>query len=101
MAVPLFRGLVPLERSRLPKDIVAGITLAALGMLDASTIDDVDYTAAKMLLRMRTELARRGVEVAFVTPYGSMVEELQRYGLATDRGRFYPSVDAALAAAGA
>jgi len=70
-------------------------------VLDASSIDDVDYTAAKMLLQLRAELAKRGVEVAIVTPHETMLQELGRYGLGADRGRVYPSVDAAMAALGA
>jgi len=70
-------------------------------VFDASSIDDVDYTAAKMLLQLRDELAKRGVEVAVVTPHESMLQELGRYGLGTDRSRIYPSVDAAMAALGA
>jgi high affinity sulfate transporter 1 len=30
--VPLFRGIAPVDRSRVPADVVAGITLAALGI---------------------------------------------------------------------
>jgi MFS superfamily sulfate permease-like transporter len=78
--------------------ISAGKEPVRVLVLDASSIDDVDYTAAKMLLQLRTELAKRGVEVAVVTPHESMLQELGRYGLGTDRGRIYPTVDAAMAA---
>jgi len=70
-------------------------------VLDASSIDDVDYTAAKMLLQLRAELAKRGVELAVVTPHDSMLQELASYGLGTDSSRIYPTVDAAMVALGA
>jgi len=177
---PLLRGLLPFHRNRLVPDVVAGITLAALGIpevmgytkiagtplvtglytlllpivafavlggsrhlvvaadsatagllvyrfeadlfyananlfmqqilhlvsateqpiravvLDASGIDNIDYTAAKMLLELRNELARRNIAFSTVATFEGVRDDLQRYGLADDHA--YATVDAALTA---
>jgi hypothetical protein len=69
-------------------------------VLDTSGIDDVDYTAAKMLLALRSELARHGVAVEVVTPHHTVMEGLRRYGLGAIGGRreIYPTAKDALAA---
>jgi MFS superfamily sulfate permease-like transporter len=67
-------------------------------VLDASGINDVDYTAAKMLLQIRTELTKLGVAVRSVATSDGVVDNLRRYGLADDKGNIYPTVDAAISA---
>jgi MFS superfamily sulfate permease-like transporter len=67
-------------------------------VLDASSINDVDYTAAKMLLQLRTELGKRGVAVATIATRDGVLDDLRRFGLARDSGKVYPTVDAAVSA---
>jgi MFS superfamily sulfate permease-like transporter len=50
-------------------------------VFDASGISDVDYSAAKTLLQMDAEFARRGVRVAVVAASDELRKELARYGL--------------------
>jgi MFS superfamily sulfate permease-like transporter len=50
-------------------------------VVDASGIDDVDYSAAKALLELRDRLGGCGVRSALVTNSRSMIEELHRFGL--------------------
>jgi len=64
-------------------------------VLDASGINEVDYSAAKMLLQLREELAKRHVAYAVVAPIGDLVARLRRYGLTGEGGPF-PTVDAAV-----
>ena len=69
-------------------------------VIDASGIDDIDFTAAKTLIQLRAELDRRGIGfVAVATPEGAL-ETLERYrGAWTPNARpTYPSVDTAVAA---
>ncbi|CAK6695072.1 SulP family inorganic anion transporter [Synechococcus sp. BA-124 BA4] len=54
-------------------------------VVDASGIDDVDYSAAKALLELRDLLVRRAICLALVTNSRAMVDELHRFGLGTDR----------------
>lgn len=69
-------------------------------VLDASGIDDVDYSAAKMLLQLRAELARRGVAVAAVATSDGVLEALKRYGILGEPGGrgSHATLDEALAA---
>jgi len=64
-------------------------------VLDASGIDDVDYSAAKMMLQLRDELVKRHVAYAVVTSIQELVERLRAYGLTGEGGPF-PTVDAAV-----
>jgi high affinity sulfate transporter 1 len=68
-------------------------------ILDASGIDNVDYSAAKTLLQMRGELRKRGVEVAVVATDDGVLQDLRRYGLGRAEAELFPTLDAALAAA--
>src|SRR5215471_430258 len=72
-------------------------------VLDITGIDDVDYTAAKMLLQGRSELNRRGVTVVSVAISADAIAHLRRYGIAADDfdNRVYPTIDAAIMALGA
>jgi len=65
-------------------------------VLDASGIDNVDYTAAKMLLQVKAELTKRNVAFASVASFDGLLGDLQRYGLVDDHT--YPTVDVAIAA---
>jgi SulP family sulfate permease len=72
-------------------------------VLDLTGIDDIDYTAAKMLLQVRGELNKRGVTVVSIGISADAISNLRRYGLAGDDfdKRVYPTIDAAIAALGA
>jgi SulP family sulfate permease len=67
-------------------------------ILDASGIDSVDYSAAKMLLQTRAELARRGVRLTAVATSEGVLDDLRRYGLSGADAEPFPTLDAALAA---
>jgi MFS superfamily sulfate permease-like transporter len=69
-------------------------------VLQCEAITDIDVTAADMLAGLVAELDRQGVQVAYTELRTRLLELLQRYDLVTvlHRERFYPSVDAALAA---
>jgi MFS superfamily sulfate permease-like transporter len=72
-------------------------------ILDASRINDVDYTAAKMLLQLRSELAKREIRFASVAVSEGIRDSLRRYGLGSGPGAagIYRTVDAAIAAVSA
>jgi anti-anti-sigma regulatory factor len=53
-------------------------------VLELTGIDDVDYTAAKMLLQVRSELNKRGVTVVSVAISADAIDNLRRYCLAGD-----------------
>jgi MFS superfamily sulfate permease-like transporter len=67
-------------------------------VLDASGINDVDYTGAKMLLQVRSELTKRGISVASVATSDGVLDNLRRYDFASSKDNIYPTVDAAIAA---
>jgi high affinity sulfate transporter 1 len=69
-------------------------------VLDASGIDEVDYSAARMLLELRHELAKHDVAVEMVTSHHLLLEELRRYGMSTESGgaKVYGTIDEAIAA---
>jgi sulfate permease, SulP family len=69
-------------------------------VLDLTGIDDIDYTAAKMLLQVTGKLNKRGVTVVSVTISADAIDNLRRYGLAGDDfdKKVYPTIDAAVAA---
>jgi sulfate permease, SulP family len=64
-------------------------------ILDASGIDSVDYSAAKMLLQTRAELGKRGVGVVTVATPDGVLDDLRRYGLGGADARLFPTLDAA------
>jgi MFS superfamily sulfate permease-like transporter len=66
-------------------------------VLDITGIDDVDYTAAKMLLQVRSELSKLGVSVVSVAVSADAIDYLHRYGLAGDK-KVYSTIDEAIAA---
>jgi MFS superfamily sulfate permease-like transporter len=67
-------------------------------ILDASGIDSVDYSAAKMLLQTRAEFDRRGVRLTAVATSEGVLNDLRRYGLGRAEAEPFPTLDAALAA---
>jgi len=69
-------------------------------VLDVTGINDVDYTAAKMLLQVKSELTKLGVSVVSVAVSADAIDYLRRYGLAGDK-KVYPTIDGAIAALGA
>jgi sulfate permease, SulP family len=64
-------------------------------ILDASGIDSVDYSAAKMLLQTQAELRKRGVEVVTVATADGMLADMRRYGLVGTASRLFPTLEAA------
>jgi MFS superfamily sulfate permease-like transporter len=72
-------------------------------VLDASGIDNVDYTAAKMLRQGRDDLKNRGVAVAVVAAHGPVLDVLRRFGVGdSEEGPIaYPTIDSAIGALGA
>ena len=75
----------------------AGQPLRAV-ILDASGIDNVDYSAAKMLLQTRAELRKRGVGLMAVGTEDGVLGDLRRYGLSGADAELFPTLDVALAA---
>ena len=63
-------------------------------VFDASGISYFDYSAAKTLLQMDAEFARRGVRVALVAASDELRKELARYGLNIDAVSIRDAVDA-------
>jgi len=63
-------------------------------VFDASGISYFDYSAAKTLLQMDAEFARRGVRVALVAASDELRMELARYGLNIDAVSIKDAVDA-------
>jgi SulP family sulfate permease len=69
-------------------------------VLDASGIDDIDFTAAKTLIQLRAELDRRGIGLAAVATPEGVLETLERYRVAgaPEARPPYRSVNAAIEA---
>jgi MFS superfamily sulfate permease-like transporter len=77
--------------------LVTAATKSVHGLvLDVTSINDVDYTAAKMLLQVRAELTKLGIAVVSVAVSKDAIDNLQRYGLAGDK-KVFPTIDAAIA----
>ncbi|MCT0226134.1 STAS domain-containing protein [Synechococcus sp. CS-1328] len=55
-------------------------------VVDASGIDDIDYSAAKALLELRDDLSQAGIQIALVTSSTAMLEELHRFGMGMGYG---------------
>jgi sulfate permease, SulP family len=69
-------------------------------VIDASEINNIDYTAGKTLLQLRDELDRRGVGIASVAVPEGVHDELERYhslgGPSETRKEIFPTVDDAV-----
>ena len=50
-------------------------------VIDASGIDDIDYSAGKALQQLRRQLHERGVRTALVTVSKTLKREMDRFGL--------------------
>jgi MFS superfamily sulfate permease-like transporter len=63
---------------------------------------DVDVSAARMLEQLDRELNGQGIHMAFVEMRTRLQDLVLRYGLfeTLDRDRFYPTLEAAIAAVG-
>ncbi len=57
-------------------------------VVDASGIDDIDYSAAKTLLQLQKELDGRTLQLAVVVTSQHLIHQLQRYGMDRTANRF-------------
>ncbi len=71
-------------------------------VVQCEAMTDVDVSAAKMLEQLDRELNAAGVHMAFAEMRTRLQHLVRRYGLfeTLDRDRFYPTLDAAIAAVG-
>ena len=71
-------------------------------VVQCEAITDVDVSAAKMLEQLDQELNAAGVHMAFAEMRTRLQDLVRRYGLyeTIDRDRFYPTLEAAIAAVG-
>jgi high affinity sulfate transporter 1 len=69
-------------------------------VLQSEAVTDIDVTAAQMLERLDAELNAGTTHLAFVELRARVQDLVQRYGLLStlDRERFYPTLEAAMAA---
>jgi MFS superfamily sulfate permease-like transporter len=69
-------------------------------VIQCEAMTDVDVSAAQMLEQLDRELNAAGIHMAFVEMRSRLQELVLRYGLfeTLDRDRFYPTIDAAVAA---
>jgi sulfate permease, SulP family len=90
-------GMFATEVLRLVADATALVTAV---VLDGSGIDDIDYSAGKMLIKVKQELARRNVVIVAVAIARPFINGLQRYGFGDGEQApvIYPTVPAAIAA---
>ena len=71
-------------------------------VVQCQAMTDVDVSAARMLEQLDRELNASGVHMAFVEMRSRLQDLVSRYGLfeTLDRDRFYPTLEAAIAAVG-
>ena len=71
-------------------------------VVQCQAMTDVDVSAAKMLEQLDRELNAMGIHMAFVEMRSRLQDLVSRYGLfeTLDRDRFYPTLEAAIAAIG-
>ena len=71
-------------------------------VVQCEAMTDVDVSAARMLEQLDRELNAAGVHMAFAEMRTRLQDLVRRYGLleTLDRDRFYPTLDAAIAAVG-
>jgi MFS superfamily sulfate permease-like transporter len=71
-------------------------------VVQCEAMTDVDVSAAKMLEQLDRELNAAGVHMAFAEMRTRLQDLVRRYGLfeTLDRDRFYPTLEAAIAAVG-
>ncbi|CAK6692846.1 MULTISPECIES: SulP family inorganic anion transporter [unclassified Synechococcus] len=58
-------------------------------VIDATGIDDIDYSAAKTLTQLRKELDGRALELAVVVTSQHLMHQLRRYGLESATTNFH------------
>ncbi|MGO9423722.1 SulP family inorganic anion transporter [Roseiarcus sp.] len=71
-------------------------------VVDAGAITDIDYSAARTLRDLFSELTAKNISVAFGRAEPSLRSDLERHGVAAilGEGRIYPSLHGALALVG-
>jgi MFS superfamily sulfate permease-like transporter len=71
-------------------------------VVQCEAITDVDVSAARMLEQLDRELNATGIHMAFAEMRTRLQDLVRRYGLfeTLDRDRFYPTLEAAVAAVG-
>ena len=71
-------------------------------IVQCEAMTDVDVSAARMLEQLDRELNAKGIHMAFVEMRTRLQDLVRRYGLfeTLDRDRFYPTLEAAIAAVG-
>ena len=81
---------------------VAGERHVTWVVVQCEAMTDVDVSAAKMLEQLDRELNAAGVHMAFAEMRTRLQDLVRRYGLyeTLDRDRFYPTLEAAIAAVG-
>jgi MFS superfamily sulfate permease-like transporter len=95
---PLWYGNADYVRSRIHKIVdTASPPLHAL-VLDANGISDIDYTGARTLGELATELDRRGVDLALARSSHLVHHDLKHSGLLADfsSGRLFATVEDAV-----
>ncbi|MFI5302453.1 MAG: SulP family inorganic anion transporter, partial [Polyangiales bacterium] len=97
---PLFFANAELFRTRVVYSIEAAASPVQWVVVAAEPITDVDTTAAEMIRELDTELAARGVELAFAELKDPVKDRLHRYGLKAKIGHafFFPTVGVAVRA---
>ncbi|HVI73844.1 MAG TPA: SulP family inorganic anion transporter [Anaeromyxobacteraceae bacterium] len=68
-------------------------------ILDTTGIDDIDYSAAKMLVHLRRALQKRDIAMAVVVSYHVVLDVLTRFGVVDGRDEWnvHHSLDTAIA----
>jgi high affinity sulfate transporter 1 len=97
---PLFFANCSAFRNQIRHAVRGGQVRWVIVQCEAMT--DVDVSAAEMLEQLDRELNAAGVHMAFAEMRGRLQDLVRRYGLfeTLDRDRFYPTLDAAIAAVG-
>ncbi len=97
---PLFFANCSAFRSQI-RHVVRG-QHASWVVVQCEAMTDVDVSAARMLEQLDRELNATGVHMAFVEMRTRLQNLVRRYGLfeTLDRDRFYPTLEAAMAAIG-
>jgi high affinity sulfate transporter 1 len=100
---PLFFANADLFRDRITKLVAEVRPPSRLVVVAAEPITDVDTTAADMLQRLRSDLEKAGVGLAFAEMKDPVKDKLERYGQMTEMGTdaFFPTIGAAVRAFGA
>ena len=81
-------------------ELVGGDSPLRWFVLDAASIDDIDFTGGKTLEEIAAELTRRGIQLAIADPRDKVRRQLGRYGItaAIGEGHLFDSVREAVEA---